>query len=162
MTAAHVVGLIAKHRTSGVVIDTNLMLLLVIGTYDPERIPTFKRTIKYTERDYKLVLDLISRFARRVTIPNILTEVDNLSRQTAEGEHSHISRTMSRLLDNLVEVYRPSASVVGTQIHAQVGLSDALIISLAEEHLILTDDFPLSNRLESAGRDVINLNHLRL
>ncbi len=162
MTAAHVIGLIAKYHASGVVIDTNLMLLLVIGTHDAERIPTFKRTIKYSKSDYTLVLDLISRFARRVTTPNILTEVDNLSRQTTEDEHASISVSMSRILDSLVEIYMPSETVVGTPIHARVGLSDAHIITLADQHLVLTDDFPLSNRLESAGRDVINLNHLRL
>ena len=43
-----------------------------------------------------------------------------------------------------------------------MGLTDAVLISLAERHLIITADFPLANRIETLGRDVIDFNHLRV
>ena len=87
----HFDRIIAKHRANGVIIDTNLFLLLVIGNYDTRRISTFKNTISYTVDDFGLVLRLIALFERRVTTPNILTEVDNLSRQIPEREHEGVS-----------------------------------------------------------------------
>ena len=73
--------LIAKYRGKGVLLDTNLMLLLAVGLYKRERISSFKRTDQYTARDFSLVADIISKFDRRITTPHILAETDNLTRQ---------------------------------------------------------------------------------
>lgn len=146
----------------GVVIDTNLMLLLVVGSYKRTRIETFKRTRKYTDADFDVLLELISPFSRRIATPNILTEVDNLVRQAPEREHADIAKAFTNILTHFAEIYRPSHGFIGTPIYIKTGLTDAILVSLAEEHLILTDDFPLANRLERIGRAVINFNHLRL
>jgi hypothetical protein len=154
--------LLARHTRRGILIDTNLMLLLLVGTYDLARIATFKRTLKYAASDYALLLDLISRFSRRLTAPNVLTEVDNLARQLPAREHADISAVFRRLMTRFVEIYRPSDTAMRTRLFETSGLTDTVIFELAEEYLILTDDFPLANRLDAAGRSVINMNHLRL
>jgi len=42
MTDVH--ALITKHRATGLVIDTNLMILLLVGRAGKRKIPAFKRT----------------------------------------------------------------------------------------------------------------------
>lgn len=42
-----------------------------------------------------------------------------------------------------------------------LGLTDASLGILAQKHVVLTLDFPLSNSLESSGLNVINFTHLR-
>ncbi|MCY7357876.1 MAG: hypothetical protein LH609_10485 [Rudanella sp.] len=65
-------------RKSGLLLDTNLLVLLVIGQYDPKRINGHKRLQSYTSEDYDLLLGFMSLFRTFATTPNILTEVSNL------------------------------------------------------------------------------------
>jgi hypothetical protein len=153
--------LFEKYRTKGVLIDTNLLLLVAIGTYDAARILSWKRTQRYTLDDYALMLRILEFFQRRVTTPNILTEVDNLARQLPEAEHEAISAVLFQLISTSFEVYAQSAIVTQTPMYPVVGLTDCVTMSSADEVLVLTDDFELSNRLASIGRDALNINHIR-
>jgi hypothetical protein len=154
-------ALIEKYRRKGVLIDTNLLVLLAIGVYNPARILTFKRTFKYTIDDFDLLLRIIGFFERKVITPNILTEVDNIARQMPEREHAAVADVISQLLLRFLEVYIPSVQVLGQRPYAERGLTDCVTIACAEETLIVTDDFALSNRLSSSGFDVLNINHIR-
>lgn len=40
---------------SGLLIDTNLLVLFVVGTVNPGRIEVFKRTRKYNKSDYAVM-----------------------------------------------------------------------------------------------------------
>jgi rRNA-processing protein FCF1 len=153
--------LFQKYKSKGILIDTNLLLLVAIGAYDAQRILTFKRTQEYTLEDYALMLRILEFFERRITTPNILTEVDNLARQLPEKEHNAISQVLSDIVQYSFEIHVPSTTATQTLEYALVGLADVITISVSTEVLVLTDDFPLSNRLASAGRDVLNINHIR-
>jgi hypothetical protein len=159
---SNAIALLERHRTSGAYFDTNLMLVMAVGNYDPNRIETFKRTMAYTPKEYALLLKICNRCGRRLTTPNILTEVDNLSRQLPEREHKMIAAHMQRLVADMFETYHESIELLGSKTHEQMGLTDTVLIALAERHLIITADFPLANRIETLGRDVINFNHLRV
>ena len=67
-------------KNNCVVIDTNILLLLFIGTYDKHLITTFKRTKQYTEDDYD-ILQTSLEGKTLVTTPNILTEISNFAFQ---------------------------------------------------------------------------------
>lgn len=153
--------LLAKYRSKGVLVDTNLMLLMVVGSYAPERITTFKRTQQYRPEDYLLLLRILKYFERRITTPNILTEVDNLARQLPEHEHQAMSSVLSDLVRTLFEVHRPAADATQVALYSTVGLTDCITIYLSSEVLVITDDFQLSNRISSLGRDSLNINHIR-
>lgn len=74
----YVQALIRKHRANGVLVDTNLMVLLLVGRAHKRRIREHKRTSDYTVRDYDLLEQLIAEFQRIVTTPHVLTEISNL------------------------------------------------------------------------------------
>lgn len=48
-------GLISKHRENGVLIDSNLLLLLLVGMFDRNLIERIKRLNKYSVRDFDLL-----------------------------------------------------------------------------------------------------------
>ncbi len=153
--------LLEKYKDKGVLIDTNLLLLIAVGTYNTARILSFKRTQRYTLEDFLLMRRILEHFQRRVTTPNILTEVDNIARQLPEDEHESIAAVLTQLISNSFEVYVESRTAVQTHLYPAIGLTDCVTMSSAEEVLVLTDDFELSNRLASVGRDALNINHIR-
>lgn len=153
--------LFEKYRNKGVLIDTNLLLLVAVGTYSTARVLSWKRTKQYTLEDYAMLLKILGYFQRRVTTPNILTEVDNLARQLPVVEHEAISTVLFQLISSSIEVYVASVDVAQSHMYPAVGLADCVTMSAADEVLVLTDDFELSNRLASIGRDVLNINHIR-
>jgi uncharacterized protein YaiI (UPF0178 family) len=42
------------------------------------------------------------------------------------------------------------------------GLTDSVLGQLAIEHLVITDDLRLAKRINDAGQEVLNFNHIRL
>jgi hypothetical protein len=150
-----------KYKSKGVLVDTNLMVLVVVGSYSKNRILTFKRTIQYTLEDHDLILQIITSFPRRITTPHILAEVDNLTRQLPQAEHRAVSATITQVVSDLFEVYVPSANAIREISYSVLGLTDCATMLAASDALVVTDDFRLSNVLSSLGRDVLNINHIR-
>jgi len=154
-------SILEKYRSRGILIDTNLMVLIAVGTYNPQRVLTFKRTRQYALDDLVLMTRLMSYFGRRVTTPNILTEVDNLTRQLPEAEYEAIAATVARLVPDFFEVYFPSEGALNNVHYPLLGLTDCVTASAARDVLVVTDDFRLSNVLSGLGYDAININHIR-
>jgi len=108
-----------------------------------------------------LMLRVMGYFERRFTTPNILTEVDNLTRQLPEEEHQLAAAALSHIISTLFEVYVPSGNTAQHAIYADLGLTDCVTLVAADDVLVVTDDFHLSNMLTSLGRDAVNINHIR-
>jgi hypothetical protein len=158
----YIENLFKKHRHSGILIDTNLLVLLVIVTYNPNRILSHKRSNAFTLDDYALMREIVQRFSRRIITPNIMTETDNLVRQMPSNEYPAVANVMHYLIVSTFEVVVPSLSAARAESYAKLGLTDAAIISLAAaKTLILTNEFPLADRIARLGFDVVNFNHLR-
>lgn len=153
--------LIQKYRSKGIVVDTNLLLLLAIGLYDVRRIATFKRTSKFDIQIFAAVKKVVEQFEQRFTTPYIITEVDNWGRYLRENEWQAISSIMRQLVPSFIEIYEQSSQLVRHPMYANVGVTDCSI-DLVQDALIFTDDLPLSKRLESRGHDVLNVGHLVL
>jgi hypothetical protein len=150
-----------KYKSKGILIDTNLMVLIAVGNYSVDRILTFKRTIQYTLEDYTLMMSIVAYFERRITTPHILAEVDNLTRQLPQAEHRALAAAMGQLIANSFEIYVPSGEAIRMPHYSGLGLTDCVTILAALEALVITDDFRLSGSLSNLGRDVININHIR-
>ncbi len=141
----------------GLVIDTNLLLLYLMGVYNPKKISEFKRTQQFLEEDFYLLLRFIGFFKRIVVTPHILTEVTNLA-------ENKTFPTLSKIIKALEESLINSNTLIETAptCFQKFGLSDTAIQYLAQQnYFILTDDFPLYGYLSSKGFSVANFNHLR-
>ncbi len=158
----YIAALIARYRTKGILIDTDLLLLYFVGSYDPAWIGRFKRTITFTPEDFEQLAALIHYFEIVMTTPNVLTEVSNLSNQLPAQVRGLYFQVFGQLTSQFQETYLPSERICGQPPFLRFGLTDAGIIALAPgKYLILTDDFPLANFLQSTDVDVINFNHIR-
>jgi rRNA-processing protein FCF1 len=154
--------LIARHGRSGVIVDTNLLLLYFVGRFAPEHISRFKRTDTFIADDYLLLSLLLRQFQHVVTTPHVLAEVNALSRQLGEPLRTRYFEQFRIEICVLREEYVGSCSVADGNDFVKLGLTDAGIHRLARTpYLVLTGDFPLYNFLASQGLDVINFNHLR-
>ena len=153
--------LIDTHRSNGLLIDTNLLLLLVVGTIKRDLIGKFKRTQTYLIEDFQRVVGIRKQFSKHWTTPNILTETDNLGRQLPEVDWPRFANAMSRLTQSLTERYVASIDVTSSEHYSRFGLSDSASIRICQPLLILTDDMRMHGRALSSGIDSINLNHLR-
>ncbi|NEO58058.1 MAG: hypothetical protein F6K54_36400 [Okeania sp. SIO3B5] len=75
--------LFKKYRSKGILVDTNILLLWFVGKVNEKRISQFNRTEKFLPEHYQL-LDRLLKFAKIVTTPNILTEINSLINQLGE------------------------------------------------------------------------------
>lgn len=146
--------LLLRYRRNGVVLDANLLVLLIAGLHDRRRISTFKRTKQYAPEDFDLLDGLLSTMERLVVTPGILTEASNLVTE------AHLP-VPGLLISRLEEHHTPSAELASDPLFDRFGLTDTAVADLAGEHLVLADDFRLSEVLRSKGHAVLNFNHLR-
>jgi rRNA-processing protein FCF1 len=154
--------LVVRYARKGILIDTNILLLYFLGSFDQDLIPSFKRTVQFTVEDYNTLLLLLQMFDRLVTTPNILTEVSNLSNQLGEPARTSYFHTFAKQLTLMEELYVASREVAAESEFIKMGLTDGSIHKLnKEEYLVLTDDFRLSQSLQHKKIDVINFNHIR-
>ncbi len=154
-------GLVARYGRHGILVDSNILLLLFIGTYDRALISKFKRTQTFDEQDFETLVDLLVNFGAIHTTAHVLAEVSNLSwslpARLIEDYAQHFIQTIHRLSEH----HMLGVEIVEHEIFPKLGLSDAYLAALASRYLLLTDDWALSNFVAIAGGDVINFNHLR-
>lgn len=155
-------ALIKKHRLNGLLIDTNLLLLLVVGIYDRRRIEGFKRTAVYTQGDFQRLGSLMNQFEALWTTPNILTEVDNLGRQLPAREWFGFSNSLKQLGLKMREEAVASNEAMERKFFNRLGLADSITLSVKQSFLLISDDVALYLEALKLGYDAINFNHLRL
>ncbi|MBW4611797.1 MAG: hypothetical protein KME21_00645 [Desmonostoc vinosum HA7617-LM4] len=159
-------SLIRRYRHKGIIIDTNILLLFLVGSVNKERISRFNRTQQFISEDYELLLQILNYFQKFITTPNILTEVNSLANQLGEPERFQCFVRFAEFAQNVAilnEHYIESIVAVNTDKFIKFGLTDSGILTLARgKYLVLTDDLKLASYLQSINIDVINFNNIRL
>jgi len=155
--------LISNYYSKGIIVDTNLLLLFLIGIYDINYIQSFKRTSKYNKEDYEIVNRIINSFSKIIVTPHIIAEFSNLSFQLPEKLLENYFKSIFAHLNNIDEIYIPKNVILGNQILFKIGFTDLSIIELSKNktHLVFTDDLPLTGYLNKFDCDLINLNYIR-
>lgn len=88
--------LIKKYRLSGVLLDTNLLLLYLIGSFDLTLIKSFKRTAMYTEQEFQWLDEFTRKFSKIVVTPQILAETWNFLEKIGEKTlHEIVKKLLS-------------------------------------------------------------------
>ncbi len=161
--AAH----LQRHRDEGILLDTNVLLLLWLATFDP-RLIGGKRLEKYTPEDAVLLAGYVGQFKGILTTSTILTETSNLAALVLSGDRK---LALFRRLFPLFGVSPPDdfhrCSVDGLtldeSIFVRLGFTDASIVATAgqRQHLLLTDDLDLYLAAQAQGAPAINFTHMR-
>ena len=155
--------LVHRYRNRGILIDSNLLVLLLIGAYDSTLVPRFRRTSSFRVEGYVLLNNLSTEFSRIVVTPNTLTEVSNLIGERGgllpDRFFTQFSATIAELFK---ESYTRSSAAAKQSCFARLGLADSVIATLKpNKYLVLTDDLDLYLELARRQLDVINFNHVR-
>lgn len=154
--------LASKHSKRGLFIDSNLLLLFLVATFDRNLVDRVKRLNAYSTKDCELLLNFCGLFHRVLTTPHILTEVSNLVQNRENKRQSAFLEHLISKVKIFVERYSLSSDVVDHLLFKSLGLADsALAIESDGGGLVLTDDLSLYAALQHRGRDAINFNHLR-
>lgn len=136
-----------------IIIDTNLLLLLIIGSVeDGKFISSSKRLKKFSVNDYRLLLKAIEIFGEGYTTKYIAAEVSNLIdlKSYAQEKAFEIARAM---FATFKEINSDLNNDLSHRYFLEYGLTDSKLIELASTHLIFTDDERLSPLLWGAGMD---------
>ena len=155
-----------RHRDEGILLDTNVLLLLWLAKFDP-RLIGGKRLEKYTPDDVELLAGYVGQFKRILTTSTILTETSNLAALVLSGDRK---LALFRRLFPLFGVSPPKGfhrcSVDGLaldeSIFVRLGFTDASIeATVGTQHLLLTDDLDLYLAAQAQGTPAINFTHMR-
>lgn len=156
--------LIQKYGKEGVLIDTNLLLLYVIGTYNPDEISRFSKTRDFPPETFELLDRVINRFNKVITTPYILAEASNWAAQFPSSDknklHPDLFDRFAILITGFEEVSETSSVIAKQPAFRQLGLADASIASLGNKYLVLTTDGRLLGYLQNNGVDAVNINDL--
>lgn len=142
-----------------VLVDTNCLIIYVLGIINPILINTNKNTSIYDESDFYLLLELIKSPDNLLILPNIWTEVDNLLNRNLTGNNKYLyfERIKSVMQEN-VEKYIESIEATNDANFYQLGITDTLILKEAKNcELLITSDGDLSHRASAQGIKVFDL-----
>jgi hypothetical protein len=145
-------------------LDANVLLLLLVGLWNRERILRFKKLSGYDADDFDLLALAVDRFRTLVTTPHVLTEVSNLASFHEDPERTEFFEWLAlRSIPAFREDLVPTKTIAEDPIFVRLGLTDAAIDHAArtEGLHVLTADARLYERLLQVQAHVTNFQHLR-
>ena len=147
---------------TSVILDSNLLLLLVVGTTRRSYIAIHKRLRAYSESDFVLLLQIIERASRVIATPNTLTETSNLLGYIADPARTEIYETFRVLIKASEERHCESKKAADSPVFVRLGLTDAVLADTCKNPIsLLTAEFDLYSATLAGGGEAINFNHLR-
>jgi hypothetical protein len=154
-------ALIKKYQAKGVLVDSNLLVLFLVGAVNKRRILDFKRTQGFTIEDFDLLATLIGWFGKLIATPHVLSQVSDLADLPGK-ELLKIRRLFRSVVEQIEESYDPSQALVADPIFERLGLTDAAIATICSRGiLVLTADVDLQLAVQQRGADALNFNHVR-
>lgn len=149
-------------KTCPILLDTNLLVLFVVGTASRGYIEKHKRLTEFTVEDYDALLKIIAAASAVLVTPNTLTETSNLAAYIGEPAKSHIFEVLRTVVASSEESYVPSRKASEREEFVRLGLTDASLIETStDETTVLTTDLGLYLAVLNKGVPAINFNHVR-
>jgi hypothetical protein len=161
VTVGQAIELVGRHRRTGVLIDANLLVMLMIGEIDPSHIAKYERTNKYEEVDYEFLSSLLGTNVSLVVTPHVAAEVSNLGNKLTGKYHEDFLRLLDVFIQRCRERWTEARFVVGDPDYLRLGLTDAGLLGMKRNSpLVITDDLDLYLALETRRRPTIKYAHL--
>jgi predicted nucleic acid-binding protein len=148
-------------RTNGILVDTNLLVLLIVGSVNRDRISHFKRTTGYLP-DWDLLTGMLEQIAQRFTLPHVLAEVSALTDMRGP-ELVNARITLCNVISLMQELTIASLDVCASPLYLRLGLTDAAIAAAARQQRcsVLTNDGALYAALSADGSHAALFDDLR-
>lgn len=145
------------------VIDTNALVLLIIGLIDKNLILRHKRTSGFDINDFENLRFIVRKPSDIIVPNNVWTEVDNLLNGFRGIHESEYYLLLKKLIQGTTEEYIASVDLVNKNSFRTVGITDSVLLelSLATQHLI-TSDYELTNIARAKRVKVYNLHEQKI
>lgn len=154
----YLLKLIQKYKRKGILVDTSLVLLYIVGSFDINLIRTFKRTDMFSKEDFVRVSKFIDYFDLKITIPHVLTEVSDFI-----DNRQYLQFVLKTYIESAKEIFLESSELSKKDTFLQFGLADTSVTYTAKDsYLIFTDDSRLYGFLINSQIDVVNLDQVRM
>jgi len=125
-------------------LDTNLLVLLVVGETDKKIIAKHRRCKAFDVNDYERLVGLISQIDQVLITPNTLTETSNLLAQHGEPERSRLFEVLRLLIEEHEEIVVTSKAASRNNEFNRLGLADAVLLEVvSSSNPLITVDLPL-------------------
>ena len=145
-------------------LDTNLLVLLIVGSASRSYIARHTRLDSYTDDDFDLLVELVGSFSDIIVLPHIWTEADYLVR-SGGLRHPATQQVLEKLrilIASITEFPVSSAAGAVREEFAQLGLADSVMLHLSAmeasgmQVTMITADQGLANAALAQGCDVID------
>ena len=143
-------------------IDTNLLLLLIVGLNDKKLISKHKRTKNFIPEDFDLLSEVLSGYEELWVTSHCFAEVSNLIKQTNEKQAKELMAYLSIFATKTKESHIPKEIIFENKMLPRLGVADTGILVKAKRvNCVITVDLNLYIEILKKGYKVINFNHLR-
>lgn len=129
-----------------ILIDTNALVVLLIGIIDPRIYKWHNRTSIYNEEDFDNLLATIGSIEKLVVLPNVWTEVDNLLNDFGgEYKYQYVNK-ITETIKGTTEKFLESQKATQSPYFQHLGLTDSLLLEHSKLcELLITSDSQLSD-----------------
>ncbi len=141
-----------------VVIDSNALVVYILGLMNPSLVETHEKTGIYEKDDFFYLQRLLHN-KETVTLPNILTEADNLLNRFKGDYRRAYALTFLKFINKSSEEYIESLIINSNmELFQEIGLTDLKILELSKQaEFLVTSDSKLSDYANCYGIKVIDL-----
>jgi predicted nucleic acid-binding protein len=144
-----------------VVLDTNLLVLLVVGHTDKSLIERHKNLSTYDADGFDLLVETLAEYSQVVLTPNTLTEASNLVRQIGDPHRLRVTLMLGHLIQEHEERYIVSKDAAIEKTFGRLGLTDAALLVVARKQgSLLSADNNLYLAASTEGIEAFNFAHL--
>ena len=150
-------------RRTGLFIDANLLVLLVVGATGRKLIAKHRRLRTFEEDDYDLLVNLIGPVGRVLVTPHTLAEASNLLAKHGEPEHSQFFCLFRQFIEKSEEISIAGTDASRNRMFVRLGLTDAALLeAISAETPLVTVDLELYlAAVDKDPQSAINFRHLQ-
>ncbi|MHB0756966.1 PIN domain-containing protein [Polaribacter sp. M15] len=139
-------------------IDTNALIVLIIGLIDPRLINKHKRTSIYEEKDFEDLISFVGDFNELVVLPNVWTEVDNLLNNFKGNRKTEYIEKITSTIKLTTEKILETKIATESETFYDLGITDSLLFEYSKKcELLITSDSSLSDYAIANGVKVFDL-----
>ncbi len=155
--------LLRRYRGTGVMLDTNLLVMYLIGVYDKELVPQFKRTEKYSVDDFEFLEFYVGQFDKLIVTPHVLAETWNFIEKIPKHQFDDFLSKVVPHIEVFEEEYVNKKTLLSSKGFSHIGITDMAVIQAAKSKkcFVITDDLRAYAHFFENGVETININHLR-
>lgn len=144
-----------SQNIKGIVPDSNLLVLFLVGLYDTNQISQYKRSQMYSVNDYNKLVKILLSYKKIVLNQPIITEacnhLDNLNAQLSSLFYDRIKIELMKYADDS----QTTNHILSRDTFVTLGFADSSLEMLSSNYVVLTDDSPLYGQILSKSGKVI-------